>query len=168
MNNSPSWTMASADRLIEVFHEAKARAAGPERDGFVAEACRDDAALKTQVFSLLQAHEGAGEFLGARRAHAPEMKAELARLRPEKAGEAIGRYKLLQEIGVGGFGVVWMAEQVEPVSRRVALKIIKLGMDTREVIARFEAERQALAMMDHPNIAQVFDAGATQHGRPFD
>jgi serine/threonine protein kinase len=95
------------------------------------------------------------------------MEAELMRLKPEKAGEHIGRYKLLQEIGEGGFGVVWMAEQVEPVSRRVALKIIKLGMDTREVIARFEAERQALAMMDHPNIAQVFDAGATQHGRPF-
>ncbi|RBP39110.1 serine/threonine protein kinase [Roseimicrobium gellanilyticum] len=86
---------------------------------------------------------------------------------PEKPGERIGRYKLLQEIGEGGFGTVWMAEQVEPVTRRVALKIIKLGMDTKEVIARFEAERQALAMMDHPNIAKVLDAGATDRGRPF-
>ncbi len=85
----------------------------------------------------------------------------------ETAGERIGRYKLLQQIGEGGFGTVWMAEQVEPVTRMVALKIIKLGMDTREVIVRFEAERQALAMMDHPNIAKVFDAGATDKGRPF-
>ena len=79
----------------------------------------------------------------------------------------IGRYKLLEKIGEGGFGVVWMAEQREPVKRRVALKIIKLGMDTRQVVARFEAERQALAMMDHPNIAKVFDAGATDTGRPY-
>jgi eukaryotic-like serine/threonine-protein kinase len=85
----------------------------------------------------------------------------------EAVGSRIGRYKLLQKMGEGGFGVVWMAEQLEPVTRRVALKIIKLGMDTREVIARFEAERQALAMMDHPNIAKVFDAGATDRGRPF-
>jgi len=79
----------------------------------------------------------------------------------------IGRYKLLQQIGEGGFGVVYMAEQTEPVRRRVALKIIKLGMDTKQVIARFEAERQALAMMDHPNIATVLDAGATETGRPY-
>jgi len=85
----------------------------------------------------------------------------------EKAGARIGRYKLLQQIGEGGCGVVYMAEQEEPVRRRVALKIIKLGMDTRQVIARFEAERQALAMMDHPNIARVFDAGTTESGRPF-
>jgi serine/threonine protein kinase len=85
----------------------------------------------------------------------------------ESEGDRIGRYKLLQEIGEGGFGSVWMAEQLEPVTRRVALKIIKLGMDTREVVTRFEAERQALAMMDHPNIAKVFDAGTTDTGRPF-
>ena len=81
-------------------------------------------------------------------------------------GQQIGRYKLLDQIGEGGFGAVWAAEQREPVKRRVALKIIKLGMDTRQVIARFEAERQALAMMDHPNIAKVFDAGTTETGRP--
>jgi len=85
----------------------------------------------------------------------------------EKPGDIIGRYKLLQKIGEGGCGVVYMAEQEEPVRRRVALKVIKLGMDTRSVIARFEAERQALALMDHPNIAKVLDAGATQTGRPF-
>jgi serine/threonine protein kinase len=85
----------------------------------------------------------------------------------EHAGDRIGRYKLLQEIGAGGFGVVFMAEQEEPVRRRVALKVIKLGLDTKEVIARFEVERQALALMDHPNIAKVFDAGATTGGRPY-
>ena len=86
---------------------------------------------------------------------------------PEEAGDTIGHYKLLQQIGEGGFGTVWMAEQTQPVTRRVALKIIKLGMDTSQVIARFEAERQALAMMDHPNIAKVLDAGATSSGRPY-
>ena len=85
----------------------------------------------------------------------------------EKPGSRIGRYKLLQQIGEGGCGVVYVAEQEEPVRRRVALKVIKLGMDTRQVIARFEAERQALALMDHPNIAKVLDAGATETGRPF-
>src|SRR5262245_8443308 len=84
-----------------------------------------------------------------------------------RAGDSIGRYKLLQQIGEGGCGVVYMAEQSEPVRRRVALKIIKFGMDTKSVIARFEAERQALAMMDHPSIAKVFDAGATATGRPY-
>ena len=85
----------------------------------------------------------------------------------DREGTRIGRYKLLQKIGEGGCGVVWMAEQEEPVRRRVALKVIKLGMDTKNVIARFEAERQALALMDHPNIARVLDAGATDAGRPF-
>src|SRR5437867_4208986 len=85
----------------------------------------------------------------------------------ERPGTMIGRYKLLEKVGEGGFGVVYVAEQREPVKRRVALKIIKLGMDTKQVVARFEAERQALALMDHPNIAKVLDAGATDAGRPF-
>ena len=85
----------------------------------------------------------------------------------EKPGDRIGRYKLLEKIGEGGCGIVYMAEQTEPIRRRVALKVIKLGMDTKQVIARFEAERQALALMDHPNIAKVLDAGATDTGRPY-
>jgi serine/threonine protein kinase len=85
----------------------------------------------------------------------------------EKPGDHIGNYKILQQIGEGGCGVVYMAEQERPVRRRVALKVIKLGMDTKQVVARFEAERQALAVMDHPNIAKVFDAGATDTGRPY-
>src|SRR5262249_37945954 len=85
----------------------------------------------------------------------------------ERAGTVIGPYKLLEQIGEGGFGVVFMAEQTQPVRRKVALKVLKPGMDTREVIARLEAERQALALMDHPNIAQVFDGGETASGRPY-
>src|ERR1035441_3077328 len=85
----------------------------------------------------------------------------------EKPGDRIGHYKLLQQIGEGGMGTVWMAEQAEPVRRKVALKVVKLGMDTKQVVARFEAERQALALMDHPNIAKVLDAGATDTGRPY-
>jgi len=86
---------------------------------------------------------------------------------PEPVGSTIGRYKLMEQIGEGGMGVVYVAEQTQPVRRKVALKIIKPGMDTKQVIARFEAERQALAMMDHPNIARVHDAGATESGRPY-
>jgi serine/threonine protein kinase len=88
-------------------------------------------------------------------------------LRAKGRAARLGDYKLLQKIGEGGFGVVYMAEQREPVKRRVALKIIKLGMDTRQVVGRFEAERQALALMDHPNIARVLDGGSTETGRPF-
>jgi serine/threonine protein kinase/WD40 repeat protein len=118
---------------------------------------------------LLDANAAAGEFLlhpaaiGAGAAQKTMFMPPLSEL----TGTRIGHYKLLEQIGEGGFGVVWMAEQEEPVRRRVALKIIKLGMDTREVVARFEAERQALAMMEHPNIASVFDGGATDTGRPY-
>ncbi|MBL8727964.1 MAG: serine/threonine protein kinase [Planctomycetes bacterium] len=121
-------------------------------------------------------------FLDEQCAHEPQLRAEVEALlgnasdtlpvpsaepAAEAEGSVIGHFKLLQKIGEGGFGTVWMAEQREPVKRRVALKILKPGMDTRQVLARFDAERQALAMMDHPNIARVFDAGATQHGRPY-
>src|SRR4029453_2164318 len=85
----------------------------------------------------------------------------------ETVGATIGRYKLLEALGEGGFGTVWLAEQKEPVRRKVALKVIKLGMDTRQVVARFEAERQALALMDHPNIAKVLDGGTTDSGGPY-
>src|SRR5437588_7662057 len=103
--------------------------------------------------------------MGLRLTQKIEARAELEP--PEQIGDCIGRYKLLQKIGEGGCGEVYMAQQEEPVRRRVALKVIKLGMDTRQVVARFEAERQALALMDHPGIAKVFDGGATQSGRPF-
>src|SRR5437763_13440492 len=153
--------MASADRLIDVFNEAKGRPTEAERLRFVAEACADDSELKQQVLSLLQAHDGAANFLQP----APLFSSTV--LITEKPGDRIGRYKLLQQIGEGGCGIVYMAEQEEPVRRRVALKVIKLGMDTKSVIARFEAERQAVALLDHPNIAKVLDAGATETGRPY-
>jgi len=138
-----------------------------QRERFLVEACGTDASLRAAVEELLRADHEAGAFLSGTSPAPGGFEAELARLKPEEAGERIGNYKLLQQIGEGGFGTVWMAEQERPVRRRVALKIIKLGMDTKEVIACFEQERQALAMMDHPNIAKVLDAGATPFGRPF-
>ena len=136
------------------------------RERSVADGCAEDESLQRQVREMIEAYALARDPSGHDSQNSA-VEAELARLKPEEPGDRIGRYKLLQQIGEGGFGVVWMAEQVEPVKRRVALKIIKLGMDTKEVIARFEQERQALAMMDHPNIARVLDAGATPFGRPF-
>lgn len=133
-----------------------------ERAAFLIRACGENAALRTAVAALLRAHDAAGDFF-VQPALAPELTRGLA----EGPGDRIGRYRLLEKIGEGGCGTVFLAEQVEPVRRRVALKVIKLGMDTTEVIARFEAERQALARMDHPHIARVFDAGATETGRPF-
>ena len=128
-------------------------------------ACQRDASLRSRVEALLESHQkdsflempaidGPSTFIGEK-------------VISEGSGSVIDRYKLLQKIGEGGCGVVYMAEQQEPVRRRVALKVIKLGMDTKNVIARFEAERQALAMMDHPNIAKVLDAGATEAGGPY-
>ena len=159
---------------VQPVSEARAEAifngavALPEsaREEFLAVECRGDEALLARVQVLLAAHSDVSEFLDEPQI-TPEIEEQLARLKPEEAGERIGPYKLLQQIGEGGFGIVWMAEQDKPVRRRVALKILKMGMDTKEVIARFEQERQALAMMEHPNIAKVFDAGATQYGRPF-
>jgi serine/threonine protein kinase/tetratricopeptide (TPR) repeat protein len=146
------------DREVAVFNAARRLPAG-ERSAYLAEACAGDAALHQRIEELLQASDEAGNFL--------ESLSAVAVIPAEKAGNKIGRYKLLQQIGEGGCGVVYMAEQEEPVRRRVALKVIKLGMDTKSVIARFEAERQALALMDHPNIAKVLDAGATETGRPY-
>ena len=153
-------------RAEALFLAAADFAAPQERAAFLDRECGGDLALRARVEALLASHDDAGDFLQTA-APSPEMEAEFARLKPEESGERIGHYKLLQNIGEGGFGTVWMADQIEPVRRRVALKIIKLGMDTKEVIARFEQERQALAMMDHPNIAKVLDAGATPTGRPF-
>ncbi|MHC4450503.1 MAG: protein kinase domain-containing protein, partial [Planctomycetota bacterium] len=135
---------------------SKALALPPERRVEWIEAECEDEGLRLELLGLLAAHEDSGS---------PDAAPTIPPA--EGAGVVIDRYKLLQQIGEGGFGTVYMAEQTDPVERRVALKIIKAGMDTSQVIARFEAERQALAMMDHPNIAKVLDAGATASGRPY-
>jgi len=135
-----------------------------ERDAYIAKACGDDRKLFSAVQALLRQHD-TNSFLDA-----PILEPDLILDEPpisEGPGAVIDRYKLLEKIGEGGMAVVYMAEQKEPIRRKVALKIIKLGMDTKSVIARFEAERQALAMMDHPNISRVLDAGATETGRPY-
>lgn len=135
-----------------------------ERNRLLADACGKDLKLRDRVEALLAASEDAGSFLGKPTIdHVAAAYSEPA----EKAGSSIGRYKLLEKIGHGGFGDVYMAQQHKPMKRRVALKIIKLGMDTKQVVARFEAERQALALMDHPNIARVLDGGETGSGRPY-
>ena len=140
------------------------------RRALLEELAGNDPALRDRLAGLLAAHGDAGDFLKGESSH-PNQPATVSGHGSvpvaEGPGSVIGRYKLLQKIGEGGFGVVYMAEQREPVKRRVALKIIKLGMDTRQVVGRFEAERQALAMMDHPNIAKVLDGGATETGRPY-
>ncbi|MCU0917919.1 MAG: protein kinase [Planctomycetes bacterium] len=147
-----------------IFHTALALPA-PERSGYLRTACGSDPVLLTQVESLLAAHNVRDDFL-----EAPILEPNTLLDGPsltEGPGTVIGRYQLLEKIGEGGMAVVYLAEQTEPIRRKVALKIIKLGMDTRQVIARFEAERQALAWMDHPGIAKVFDGGATETGRPY-
>jgi eukaryotic-like serine/threonine-protein kinase len=157
-------------RQRELFLEALEKPTPAERRTFLDGACGDDGALRTLVEALLVNHQE-DRFLeespAARPLTADVLTSSAGDPPVESPGDRIGRYKLLQKIGEGGMGVVYMAEQEEPVRRRVALKIIKLGMDTKSVIARFEAERQALAMMDHPNIAKVLDAGATEAGRPY-
>ena len=143
------------ERVVDLPLEVRTQA--------VDEACGEDSGIREEVIRLLEAHDKAGRFLGD-----PTIDFNDSYSRPpEEAGATIDRYKLLEKIGQGGFGDVFMAQQLEPIKRRVALKIIKLGMDTKQVVARFEAERQALALMDHPNIAQVLDGGATTTGRPY-
>ncbi|MEX2139970.1 MAG: WD40 repeat domain-containing serine/threonine-protein kinase [Pirellulales bacterium] len=148
-----------------IFAEARPKPTPAERDEFLRHACGDDAALRARVEALLDADKAHDSLLDE--PLVPQSETVELRATIEKPGDQVGDYKLLQEIGEGGFGVVFMAEQLRPIVRRVALKIIKPGMDSREVIARFEAERQALAMMDHPNIAKVLGAGATSRGRPY-
>jgi WD40 repeat protein/serine/threonine protein kinase len=149
----------------DVFLRAIELTSAQERRDFIDSACGDDAGLRAQLLALLRAHEAAGDFLAAP-ARPPTVMLN-GRPLAEGPGTLIGPYKLLEQIGEGGMGVVYMAEQTQPVRRKVALKIIKPGMDTKQVIARFEAERQALALMDHANIAKVLDAGTTQGGRPY-
>ena len=150
--------------IVSVFGEALECQSPQDRAECLDRACKNNADLRGKIEALLQAHQDAGNFLGG-----PAAPPEVTSDHPLREGPSsqIGPYKLLEQIGEGGMGVVFMAEQTRAVQRRVALKIIKAGMDTRQVVARFEAERQALAMMDHPNIARVLDAGATDTGRPY-
>src|SRR5262245_51328057 len=151
-----------------IFAAAVEQATPEARSAFLDAACAGNAALRARIEGLLWAHEHPDSFLDAPEnttgdkgcAHALDVTVA-GPVGGEPVGTTIGPYKLLQQIGEGGMGTVYMAEQTEPVQRRVALKLIKPGLDTRDVIARFEAERQALALMDHPNIAKVLDAGTT-------
>ena len=158
------------NREREIFPEALDQPTEKARADFVEQATAGDAKLRKAVEALLACNqvdtirieEGAFEILRK----SMEAEGKLA-IGEECIGDVIGRYKLLEKIGEGGFGVVYRAEQTEPVKRHVALKVIKIGMDTRNIVARFEAERQALALMDHPSIARIFDGGATATGRPY-
>src|SRR5262245_4091500 len=149
----------SPPRVVSLF-ETAVELGGPEEQArFLDRECPDPG-LRREVEALLAAHDKPDSLFA-------EKTIRLETSTVESVGAMIGRYKLLEALGEGGFGSVWLAEQKEPVRRKVALKVIKLGMDTKSVIARFEAERQALALMDHPNIAKVLDAGATDSGRPY-
>ena len=158
----------SPQREAELFDDVAALPAA-ERAAYLDRAIGADAVLRRRLNELLLAHDGVGELDDAPPALQVEIEAARGSAPHDDAvvGLRIGRYKVLERIGEGGCGTVYMAEQEEPVRRRVALKVIKVGMDTKAVIARFEAERQALALMDHPNIARVFDGGATETGRPY-
>ena len=161
-------------RANDLFLKAMELRSVEERRALLDRDCGADEALRAEVEQLLEASDRAGSFLDR-----PAVEVGITTVAPrpgdesaaavglEAAGSVIGPYKLLQQIGEGGMGTVYMAEQTRPVRRKVALKVIKPGMDSRQVIARFEAERQALAMMDHVNIARVLDAGATESGRPY-
>ncbi len=147
-----------------IFFEALDRKSVDELHRYLDAACGDDVELRSRVEGLLRAHREAGKFLGG---STPDDGPTLDQPLTERPGACIGPYRLLRGLGEGGMGVVFLAEQKEPVARQVALKIIRPGMDTERVIARFEAERQALAVMDHPNVAKVLDAGSTESGRPY-
>ncbi len=154
------------DLTESIFAATVALANADERAAYIDQACRGDAALRGRVEALLRAHDRAGHLLDRPVPGGPEQPG--AYIPNAQPGAVIaGRYKLLEAIGEGGMGAVWVAEQTQPVRRKVALKLIKPGMDSKSVLARFEAERQALAVMDHPNIAKVLDGGMTEWGRPF-
>ena len=165
-NMKPERDSAAAGREESLFESALALL--PEqRAAYLDKECGADAALRERVAALLKAYGQSDGFLEGPPAAGPAGTRVVGAPPAENPGDMIGRYKIREKLGEGGCGVVYVADQSEPVRRRVALKVIKLGMDTRTVVARFEAERQALAMMDHPNIARVLDAGTTAAGRPF-
>src|SRR5258707_1082051 len=153
------------NRDLELFNEA-VQLSPAERIAFLGRACGDDLDLRRRIEAFLRSNDRVGDFLEAPPTSSISEGRAKAAAR-EKPGDRVDRYKLLEQIGEGGCGVVFVAEQEEPVRRLVALKVVKPGMDTKSVVARFEAERQALALMDHPNIAHVFDGGATSLGRPY-
>src|SRR5262245_7753486 len=151
---------ADQNRAKSIFLNAAEIASAPERAAYVAAQCGDDEGLCREVVDLLQHHAQAGAFLEvptSPSAATTNVKEPIH----EGPGTVIGRYKLVEGVGEGGMGTVWMAQQTEPVKRLVAVKLIKGGTDSKTVLARFEAERQALALMDHPNIARVFDSDTT-------
>jgi eukaryotic-like serine/threonine-protein kinase len=152
-------------REEELFHAALEMSDRSKRESYLRESCGEDLELRSGVEELIRAHESAAGQLWTESDRG--ILSSAGEYVSEKVGDRVGRYKLLERIGEGGFGVVYRAEQEDPVRRQVALKILKAGMDTRQVVGRFEAERQALALMEHPNIASVFDGGATEGGRPF-
>jgi tetratricopeptide (TPR) repeat protein len=156
----------ASPEMMSIFCGALERGAAGERAAYLEVACGNDVELRARVEALLRAHEAAGGFL-PEQARAGDPRATSDEPVTERPGVVIGPYKLLEQIGEGGFGLVFMAEQTQPVRRKVALKVLKPGMDTRQVVARFEAERQALALMDHPNIARVLDGGEAASGRPY-
>jgi WD40 repeat protein/serine/threonine protein kinase len=153
--------------LLTIFSSALECASPEEQRAYLDRACAGNPECRVRVEALLCAHEQAGNFLQGQQPTTAPGSPGGDTVAGEIAGVAIGPYRLVQELGEGGMGTVWLAEQQEPVQRQVALKVIKPGMDSKQVIARFEAERQALALMDHPNIARVFDAGTTVNGRPY-
>ena len=153
--------------VLSLFCAALDRAAGPEREAFLAEACAGQADLRSRIEALLRAHAQA-EKITVLPAELPSPPAHTVDYVPsEQTSSLLGPYKLLEQLGEGGFGVVYLAEQTQPVRRKVAVKLVKPGMDSRQILARFMAERQALAIMDHPNIARVFDGGTTAAGLPY-
>src|SRR5437879_2007018 len=159
--------MPSSQNREEVLFALALTKSAEKRPALLDAMCEDDPALRQRLEALLAAQEQPETLLTTHPQTArPTIKLDLAEAPDEAVGQTLGRYKLLERVGEGGCGVVYVAEQTEPVRRRVALKVIKLGMDTKSVVARFEAERQALAMMDHPNIAQVLDAGSTASRHP--
>ncbi len=149
----------------EIFNKAIEIADPTKRAAYLDKICKENEKLRKEVESLINAHEQAGDFLKTLPS-GPKVTLDSSHVY-EKPGSKIGRYELLQLIGEGGMGLVYLAQQKEPVRRKVVLKIVKPGMDSKQVIARFEAERQVLAILDHPNIARVFDAGTTETGRPY-
>jgi serine/threonine protein kinase len=163
------WNPRANQLFAEVLQLPDAQA----RQAFLDRECADDTRLRAEIEAMLKAHEQADNFLNSPHpAAVPSGDTQAYRPRDESAEKLVGsmiagKYKLLQVIGQGGMGAVYMADQVEPVKRRVAVKLIKEGMDSQRVLARFEAERQALALMDHPHIAKVLDAGTTASEHPF-